>query len=116
MSAAALPHHVGLDPWLQDTVRTLARAWLADMKKTSFDTFHGGRSQGNQGTQQHDRHQTDEHHGAEAVQSYPHGGYDPERDGVPPPFPAGRALWPRPVDRRHLKENREAMQDHDPPL
>lgn len=24
----ALPHHVGLDPWLQDTVRTLARAWL----------------------------------------------------------------------------------------
>ncbi len=28
MSAAALPHHVGLDPWLQDTVRTLARAWL----------------------------------------------------------------------------------------
>ena len=25
---AALPHHVGLAPWLQDTVRTLARAWL----------------------------------------------------------------------------------------
>ena len=47
---------------------------------------------------------------------YPHGVYDPERDGVPPPFPAGRALWPRPVDRRHQKEYREAMQDHDPPL
>ena len=35
----------------------------------------------------------------ETVQWYPHGVYDPERDGVPPPFPAGRALWPRPVDR-----------------
>ena len=52
----------------------------------------------------------------ETVRVYPHGVYDPERDGVPSPFPAGRALWPRPVDRRHLKENREAMQDHDPPL
>ena len=52
----------------------------------------------------------------ETVQWYPHGVYDPERDGVPPPFPAGRALWPRPVDRRHQKEYREAMQDHDPPL
>ena len=28
MPDAALPHHVGLAPWLQDTVHTLARAWL----------------------------------------------------------------------------------------
>ena len=26
--AGSATHHVGLAPWLQDTVRTLARAWL----------------------------------------------------------------------------------------
>ena len=51
----------------------------------------------------------------ETCQSYPSGYYDPEHDGAPP-IPTDRESWPRPVDRRHQKEMRGQMTDHQPPL
>ena len=52
----------------------------------------------------------------ETCQTYPHDYYDPERDGLPPPFPTARESWPRPVDRTYLRQRREDMKHHDPPL